>query len=203
MQSAKAGGPLASSVLPHLEQEDMTPMVVLQAQLKELCQDGLRRLVALDHAILVKEHHVPCRQWHQLSSGTALFLHMLHHEPCRPCLQAIRLQHAAACCLMALLAGCHSASRLSHGPAQVSSNMPKVQQGLLDSCCMSRGAVEHVCTLLLTNRSLGHELQLGMRASLHDLSNPGTTEHELEVHISVCVVFLVLLQAQLTTSMCA
>ena len=51
----------------------MTPMVVLQAQLKELCQDGLRRLVALDHAVFVKQHHVPCRQWHQLSGSTALF----------------------------------------------------------------------------------------------------------------------------------
>ena len=63
--------------------------------------------------------------------------------------------------------------------------------------------MEHICTLLLTNRSLGHELQLGMRPSLHDLSNPGTTEHELKVHIRVCVVFLVLLQAQVTTSMYA
>ena len=60
--------------------------------------------------------------------------------------------------------------------------------------------MEHVCTLLLTNRGFGHELQLGMCASLHDLSNPGTTEHELKVHISVCVVLLVLLQAQLATS---
>ena len=61
--------------------------------------------------------------------------------------------------------------------------------------------MQHVCTLVLTNGSLSHELQLGMRASLHDLSNPGTTEHELEVHISVCVVFLVLLQAQTFISM--
>ena len=42
-----------------------------------------------------------------------------------------------------------------------------------------------------------------MRSSLHDLSNPGTTEHELKVHISVGVELLILLQAQVTTSIYA
>ena len=121
MQSAEAGGPLTISVLPHLQQEDVTPMVVLKAQLKELCQDGLRRLVALDHAVLVKKHHVPCRQWHQLSSGTALFGICCSGSPAG---HAIRLSD----CSMLQHIACGAASRLSHGPAQTLSIMLKVSK---------------------------------------------------------------------------
>ena len=44
----------------HLDEAQAALGVVLDAQLIELLQDVLRRLVALDHAALVKQHHVAC-----------------------------------------------------------------------------------------------------------------------------------------------